>query len=63
MKPIREKIRTTGDSYIFHDTRGDIRTLMKYCNMLADKVNELNEELQVTKKEYEYKLERIIKPD
>lgn len=49
MRPIREKIRITGDNYIFHDTKGDVRTLMEYCNMLADKINELNDELQTTK--------------
>lgn len=51
MKPIKKRIRTTGDNYIFHDTRGDILTLMEYCNMLADKFNELNSELQGVKQE------------
>lgn len=51
MKPITQKIRKTNNCYLFHDAKGDIATLTSYCNMLADKVNELNEELQETKKE------------
>ena len=46
MKPIKEKIRGTGNLYIFHDSREDVKTLSKYCNMLADKINELNKEVQ-----------------
>ncbi len=51
MKPIKEKMRKTGTEYIFHNTREDVRTLAKYCNMLADKINELNCEVQELKKQ------------
>ena len=53
MKPITQKLRNTNNCNILHDTRLDVATLMQYCNMLADKVNELNEELQKTKEELE----------
>lgn len=53
MQPITQKIRKTGDLYLFHNTKEDVATMAKYCNMLADKVNELNEELQETKRELE----------
>ena len=51
MKPIKEKMRQTGTEYIFHNTREDVRTLAKYCNMLTDKINELNAEVQELKKQ------------
>ena len=51
MKPITQKMRKTNNCNLFHDTKEDVATLMQYCNMLADKVNELNEELQETKEE------------
>lgn len=38
----------------------DVAAIAKYCNMLADKVNELNEELQETKKELERCRERML---
>ena len=53
MKPITQKIRKTNNYNLLHDTKQDVATLMQYCNMLADKVNELNEELQETKQELE----------
>ena len=46
MKPIKEKMRKSGTEYIFHNTKEDVRILAKYCNMLADKINELNLEVQ-----------------
>lgn len=58
MKPITQKLRNTNNSYLLHDTRKDVATLMQYCNMLADKVNELNEELQEIKKESMHESER-----
>lgn len=53
MKPIIQKMRKTNNYNLLHDTKQDVATLMQYCNMLADKVNELNEELQETKEELE----------
>lgn len=53
MEPITQKIRKTNSCHLFHDTKRDVETLTIYCNMLADKINELNEELQETKKELE----------
>ena len=52
MKPIVQRIKKTYNYNLFHDTKGDIATLTEYCNMLADKINELNEELQKTKEEF-----------
>ena len=53
MKPITQKFQKdkTNNYNLLHDTKQDVATLMQYCNMLADKVNELNEELQETKEE------------
>ena len=53
MQPITQKIRKTGSLYLFHNTKEDVATMAKYCNMLADKINELNTELQETKDELE----------
>lgn len=51
MKPIKERMRKTNTEYIFHNTKEDVRTLAKYCNMLADKINELNKEVQELKEQ------------
>ena len=53
MQEITQKIRKTDSLYLFHNTKEDVATIAKYCNMLADKVNELNKELQETKEELE----------
>ena len=53
MKAITQKLRNTNNYSLLYDSRQDVATLMKYCNMLADKINELNTELQETKKELE----------
>lgn len=50
MRPIREKLRSNGNTSVFH-TREDIKVLMEYCNMLADYINQLNNELEETKRE------------
>lgn len=50
MRPIREKLRPSGNTSVFH-TREDIKVLMEYCNMLADHINQLNNELEETKRE------------
>lgn len=57
MKPIKERFRTTGQAFLFHDTKEDCKRLANYCNMLADKVNELNLEVQ----ELRQKLEKVDK--
>ena len=50
MRPIREKLRSNGNTSAFH-VREDIKVLMEYCNMLADYINQLNDELEETKRE------------
>ena len=57
MKPIKEKIRKTSIQNIFHDTKGDIKMLVNYCNMLADKINELNNEVKELRKNYKVKIQ------
>lgn len=48
MKRITERLQKSGSDCIgiFHDSRKDVRTIAEYCNLLADKINELNEEVQ-----------------
>lgn len=58
MKPITQKMRKTNSCNLLHDSKQDVATLMQYCNMLADKINELNIELQETKDELE-KIRRL----
>ena len=50
MRPIREKLRPSGNTSVFH-AREDIKVLMEYCNMLADRINQLNDELEKAKRE------------
>lgn len=59
MQEITQKIKKTDSLYLFHNTKEDVATIAKYCNMLADKVNELNEELQETKSELEMVRKRM----
>ena len=42
MKKIGVRLKHNGDICIFH-TREDLAQIMKYCNLLADKVDELVE--------------------
>jgi hypothetical protein len=51
MTPIGRRMRKSSENYIFHDAKKDIGILMDYCNMLADKVNELNAEVQDLRKQ------------
>lgn len=51
MQKIKARLRKSDVPNLFHDTRGDVAILTKYCNMLADKVNELIDELEKTKAE------------
>lgn len=46
---IKDRMRKTGTVYIFHNTKEDVRIIADYCNMLADKINELNAEVQELK--------------
>jgi len=41
---IKTTLRGTNQAYLFHDSREDIRTLIKVINILADKINELVDE-------------------
>lgn len=40
MKLFNKRIRPTGETSLFH-TRADINELVKFCNALAEKVDEL----------------------
>lgn len=55
MEAINKKIRkSAGGEYSLGGAdlfRKDIDTIAKYCNMLADKINELNEEVDSLKKQ------------
>lgn len=51
MKPIKDKMRSKGVSRFGYNALDDVRTLIEYCNMLADKVNELNNEVQELRKQ------------
>lgn len=51
MKPIIKRIKRTDHYNIMHDSKKDVAVLMDYCNMLADRINELNAELQELRKE------------
>ncbi len=67
IKRLTNRIGNSDGIGIFHDTRGDVRTLAKMCNMLTDKVNELvnavnyleeeNRKLKEQNKETEYSTE------
>lgn len=57
MEKIKERLRNPGTTNLFHDTKGDVAILSRYCNMLADTINELVDELERTKAELE-KLKR-----
>lgn len=51
MKKITSKLRKPDVSNLFHDTRQDVAILAKYCNMLAETINDLIDELERTKAE------------
>lgn len=51
MKPITEFLRKTNQDYLFYDYKTDVATLIKYCNMLAEKINEVISENEKLKKE------------
>jgi len=51
MKRIIIKLNQSDSCGIFHDTRKDVRTLMKVVNVLIDKINELVEENNKLNKE------------
>ena len=53
MRPILERFKTTGQTFLFNDTKEDCKRLANYCNMLAEKINELNLEVQELRKKIE----------
>ena len=42
---ISSKIRPSKEGGIFHNSRQDVHTLSKVCNLLIDKVNELTDKV------------------
>ena len=53
MKSIKERMRKSGTQYMFYNAKEDVRIISEYCNMLADKINELNLEVQELRKKVE----------
>lgn len=53
MKPIKERMRKSGTQYMIYNAKEDVRIISEYCNMLADKINELNLEVQELRKKVE----------
>ena len=51
MQKITKKLRKPNQISLLHDTKSDIATLAKYCNLLADTINDLIDELERTKAE------------
>lgn len=47
MNPITKKIKKSDNPGLVHDSRADIAALAEYCNMLAEKINELNKEVEI----------------
>lgn len=45
MEKIKTKLRRSSDSALFHDSRGDVRIIIKILNEVIDKVNEIIEEI------------------
>ena len=41
IKKIDIKLRDSKGGFLIHDSRSDVRALMKVCNCLIEKVNEL----------------------
>jgi hypothetical protein len=41
IKPLKLRVRKSGESGVFHNSKQDVATLTKVCNQLIDKVNEL----------------------
>lgn len=54
MKKFYKRLRPNGETNLFH-TREDIKQLVDYCNLLADKINELIDENDRLKQ----KIERV----
>lgn len=51
MDPIKSRIVLRGEAPHFYMTRADAENLSTAINLLIDKVNELNEEVQTLKRE------------
>ena len=45
IKKLSKKIKPSGNIFMIHDTRGDIRTLAALVNEVTDKINEIVEVL------------------
>lgn len=48
---IKTKLRGTDQAYLFHDTRQDIRTLIKVIDLQTEKINELIDEINRMKED------------
>lgn len=49
MKKIKYKIKNSSEIGLFHDSRRDVKTLMKVCSDLISTVNELVDEINILK--------------
>lgn len=49
IKKFMKRIRPSNDVGFFHNSREDVRALSEYCNELADKVDELVDEVNKLK--------------
>lgn len=50
---IKNRLKRIGEPSFFHDSRADARTISKFCNEIADKVNELIRENNQLREELE----------
>lgn len=48
---IRERLKRVGESGMFHDSRSDVRTISRYVNQIADKLDEVIDENNKLKSE------------
>lgn len=48
---IKNRLKRIGEPAFFHDSRADARTISRFCNEIADKVNELVRENNQLKEE------------
>lgn len=53
MRKLDLSLRRTSEPSLFHDTRADVRLLMKVINAIHDKVNELIDENEELKEQIE----------
>ena len=50
IKKLNLRLKRSGGSGLFHDSRADSRLLIAVCNELADKINEIVEEVNLLMK-------------